>query len=185
MAIDNLSPVPKPGDRAPPSPQIPFPSPKPVLLVFLRAVGDPFAEKTFNLLTSLSTQHPHLQCIAVSHSPRPLAEQWIVDIGGEWEVEMVFDTERELYRQWGLGEGSTWYTMNPWTMWSMYRLGKDEGIWGTEEKGGSKWQMGGAFAVDAGGFVRWAKVCESADDIPDLEEGVRVLETSKTKTGLA
>lgn len=40
---------------------------------------------------------------------------------------------------------------------------------------GSRWQIGGAFAVDAGGFVRWSRPATSADDVPDFGEALRAL----------
>ncbi len=40
---------------------------------------------------------------------------------------------------------------------------------------GSRWQIGGAFAVDAGGFVRWSRPAASADDVPDFGEALRAL----------
>ena len=42
MSTDHeVAPVPQVGDRAPFSEKIPFPSPKPAILVFLRQCGDP------------------------------------------------------------------------------------------------------------------------------------------------
>ena len=43
------------------------------------------------------------------------------------------------------------------------------------ETGGNKWQIGGAFAVDAGGFVRWSKPAASADEVPDFREALKAL----------
>lgn len=47
-----------------------------------------------------------------------------------------------------------------------------------EFKTGSKWQMGGAFGVDADGYIRWAKPATAPDEIPDLKEGLRALGVS-------
>ncbi|KAK4456058.1 hypothetical protein QBC34DRAFT_453807 [Podospora aff. communis PSN243] len=179
----NLPPIPRVGDRAPWCDEIPFPSPKPVLLVFLRHCGDPFAEKTFNLLTSFSTRHPDISCIAVSHSPREATEKWIVDVGGEWEVEVVVDEERRVYKAWGLGEVGVWHEFNPRVLVRRWILGRDEGIWGTEEQTGTRWQVGGAFGVDTGGWVRWVKEEGAADDLPDFDKALKALKRSKT--GLA
>ena len=102
--------------------------------------------------------------MAVSHASARATEQWVVEVGGEWEVEVVVDEERELYRAWGLGETGAWFEWNPRVWLTKYRIGRDEGIWGTGdlhpdhrevEEGGTRWQLGGAFAVDASGFVRW------------------------------
>lgn len=50
-------------------------------------------------------------------------------MGGEWEVQMVIDPQRELYHAWGLGLSSTWYAVNPVALWHAWKLGTDEGIW--------------------------------------------------------
>ncbi|KAK0711318.1 hypothetical protein B0H67DRAFT_602120 [Lasiosphaeris hirsuta] len=107
-----------------------------------------------------------------------------------WNVEVIVDEARELYAQWGLGTTSTWYAMSPWNLYSAYRLGKDEGIWGGDQTtrgavdaSGTRWQMGGAFAMDAGGFVRWVKVPSAANDLPNFKEALQALEPAKT--GLA
>lgn len=43
------------------------------------------------------------------------------------------------------------------------------------QESGSRWQMGGAFAVDANGFVRWAKPASSADEVPNFKEVLKAL----------
>lgn len=40
---------------------------------------------------------------------------------------------------------------------------------------GSRWQIGGAFGVDADGFVRWSRPAASADEVPDFKEALRAL----------
>lgn len=64
-------------------------------------------------------------------------------------------------------------------MWSVYKLGKEEGIWNRPTESGSRWQMSGAFAVDGEGVVRWGGAAELADWIPDFGEGVRSLQGEK------
>ncbi|KAK0623315.1 hypothetical protein B0T14DRAFT_425525 [Immersiella caudata] len=81
--------------------------------------------------------------------------KWVVDVGGEWEVEVVVDEDRKLYRAWGLGDTGAWHEFNPRVLVNAYKLGRDEGIWGTQEQSGSRWQTGGAFGVDTGGWIRW------------------------------
>ncbi|KAL2024478.1 hypothetical protein VTK56DRAFT_8289 [Thermocarpiscus australiensis] len=173
-----VAPVPKVGERAPPlDKEIQFPSDKPVLVVFLRQCGDPFAEKTFKLLTKFSTKHPEIRCAAVSQCSQADTDKWVVEVGGEWEVHVIVDEQRDLYAAWGLGLSSTWYTVNPWTLWSAYRLAKEEGIWTRASETGTRWQIGGAFAVDANGIVRWAKPASSAEEVPDLKEALNALAT--------
>ncbi|KAK4157104.1 hypothetical protein C8A00DRAFT_40470 [Chaetomidium leptoderma] len=99
----------------------------------------------------------------------------IVEVGGEWEVQVITDPRRELYHAWGLGLSSTWYAVNPLTMWHTWKLGAEEGIWNRSAESGSRWQIGGAFAIDAGGFVRWGGPAASADEIPNFKEAVKAL----------
>jgi len=209
-----VAPVPQVGGRAPQSEQIRFPAAKPTVILFLRHCGCPFAEKAFRTLTSLSATHPNLHFLAVSHSSPSDTDAWVIDVGGEWEADVIVDESRLLYAQWGLGTTSTWYAYKPWALWNTYKLGVAEGIWGRKEKpraasvgsndsssheggggkgdgkkemsvhertggtysSGSVWQMGGAFAVDRMGFVRWVGVPADASEVPDLKRAVEVLE---------
>ncbi|KAK3944609.1 hypothetical protein QBC46DRAFT_373830 [Diplogelasinospora grovesii] len=180
-----VAPLPKVGDPAPTSfppptsapsaPALSFPSDKPVLVVFLRHCGCPFAEKTFKSLTKLSTRHPELHCIAVSHSSQTATDRWIIEVGGEWDVQVIVDPDRDLYSAWGLGISSTWHALSPWAIYKTYQLGKTEGIWNRTTESGSRWQTGGAFAVDKSGIVRWVQVAHSADDIPNFDDAITAL----------
>ncbi|KAK4224749.1 hypothetical protein QBC38DRAFT_287404 [Podospora fimiseda] len=176
-----VPPVPKVGDLAPSlGRDITFPYEKPVIVVFLRHCGCPFAEKTFKLFTNFSTHHPEVQCVAVSQSSVRETDNWIIQVGGEWEVHVIVDEHRDLFKRWGLGETSTWYAVNPWTLWRVYKLGTEEGIWNrTGNETGSRWQMGGAFAIDASGFVRWSKPAETADEIVSFHEAVKALKMGR------
>ncbi len=55
----------------------------------------------------------------------------------------------------------------------MYKLGKQNGIWNKPTESGSRWQTSGSFAVDGKGVVRWVKVAEAADDMPDFQEALK------------
>lgn len=134
------------------------------------------AEKSFKLLTALSSQHPSVRCIAVSHSSREATDRWVVEVGGAWDVDVVVDEERDAYAAWGLGLSSTWHAIGPTTLYSAYKLGTGEGIWSRTTQSGSRWQTGGFFAVDPLGIVRWAHVAKSADDLPDFGEALEALE---------
>ncbi|KAK0509541.1 hypothetical protein JMJ35_007935 [Cladonia borealis] len=174
----STAPIPMIGSQAPSTPQLSFPPApgKPVLIAFLRHCGCPFAEKTFLSLRSIASSHPSITCIAISHSDRPSTDHWLAAIGGAGDVRVIVDPERETYAQWGLGVSSLWHVLSPWSMWSVVRLGREEGIWNRPTESGSRWQESGAFAVDGEGVVRWGGSAERADWIPDFEEGLRVLE---------
>ncbi|KAL8367328.1 hypothetical protein RB595_009167 [Gaeumannomyces hyphopodioides] len=156
------------GDRAPSSAKLPFPTGKPTIVVFLRHCGCPFAEKTFRSLAELSTKHKGIRCIAVSHSSEDATERWVEQVGGEWEVSVLVDEARDLYAAWGLGLGSYWSVWNPRIIASAVRLSQTDHIANRTTESGSRWQTGGAFAVDALGVVRWTQVASSVDEVPDL-----------------
>ena len=172
------APLPAIGSRAPSTPQLSIPaaSGKPPLIAFLRHCGCPFAEKTLLSLRSIASSHPSITCIAVSHSDRSSTDNWLAALGGAGNVRVIVDEEREIYAKWGLGVSSLWHVLSPWSMWSVFRLGREEGIWNRPTESGSRWQESGAFAVDGEGVVRWAGRAESADWIPDFEEGLKALE---------
>ncbi|CAK7215408.1 hypothetical protein SCUCBS95973_002462 [Sporothrix curviconia] len=196
-----IAPPPVVDGTAPDSPELNLPRSKPVLLVFLRQCGDPFAEKTFRSLAALSEDRPELTCIAVSQAIREVTDLWVSDIGGAWETEVIADPERSLFARWGLGLNTSWQMFNPRALYSTFALGRNEGIWSqawggqrkvptvtatateassTEADGtpkpkipgqsvnGNKWQMGGAFAIDVAGSVRWVHVPTASDDIIDF-----------------
>lgn len=114
-----------------------------------------------------------MHLVAVSHSSAEATERWVVRVGGNWDVRVVVDEERELYAQWGLGVGSAWHVLGPRALYGALRLGRGEGIWNRPTESGSRWQTSGAFAIDASGTVRWAHVAASADDLPDLTRGLQ------------
>ncbi|KAK4194740.1 hypothetical protein QBC40DRAFT_213009, partial [Triangularia verruculosa] len=167
---------PRVGDRAPSlGPTVTFPTEKPVLVVFLRVCGCPFAEKTFTNLTTFSTTHPEITCIAVTQSPPAETDDWVISLGGAWSVTVVPDPELKLYRAWGLGENRSWYDWfvenlkvpltSPTNVTSLdHTTGH-----GRRYTGGSKWQQGAGFGVDAGGVVRWVWVGGRVDEVVDFE----------------
>ncbi|KAM3526530.1 hypothetical protein MY4038_006797 [Beauveria bassiana] len=157
------------GAAAPSSDKIPLPDGKPTVIVFLRHCGCPFAEKVFKKLSALSHKQPDIHCIAVSHSSTAATEKWIPQVGGAWSTDVVIDERRDLYAQWGLGLSSVWHMSAPSVLYSVYRLGTDEGVWNRPTESGTRWQIGGAFATDGGGVVRYAHVAKAADDMPDLK----------------
>lgn len=81
-----------------------------------------------------------------------------------------------MFARWGLGMSSLWHVLNPWSLWSVYRLGKEEGIWNRPTESGSRWQTAGSFAIDREGNVKWGRVAQSADEIPKFEDAVKAIE---------
>ncbi|GJN75072.1 thioredoxin-like fold protein [Purpureocillium lilacinum] len=175
-AVKDVAPAPKVGSPAPSTAQIPLPDGRKTLVVFLRHCGCPFAEKTFKSLTAISDQHKDdLHCVAVSHSSAEATERWVPQVGGAWQTDVVVDEGRDVYAKWGLGLSSAWHAFNPFALYSVYRLGADEGIWNRPTESGSRWQTSGAFAVDADGTIRWAHVSSAANDLPDFNAALDAL----------
>jgi hypothetical protein len=83
------------------------------------------------------------------------------------------DAERETYAAWGLGVSSFWHILNPWSMYSVYTLGKQENIWNRPTESGTRWQTSGAWAVDGDGVVKWGGVGQAASDIPEFGEALK------------
>lgn len=65
--------------------------------------------------------------------------------------------------------------LNPWSMWNVYVLGREEEIWNRPTESGSRWQTAGSWAVDGEGTVRWGGVAGSADEVRDFGEAVEKL----------
>jgi hypothetical protein len=126
-------------------------------------------------LTTISASHPELRCVAVSHSSQADTDRWVIEVGGEWEVEVIVDEARKLYAAWGLGLASTWHVLNPWSLYSTLQLGQKEGIWNRTTESGTKWQTSGAFAIDNNGVVRWLQVPRTSSEVPSLNTALAAL----------
>lgn len=173
-----IAPAPELGTRAPESNKLRLPAldGRPSVVVFLRHCGCPFAEKTFLELRRLANKFPRLNFIAVSHSSQKATEKWLSQIGGKWAVTVVVDEEREVYASWGLGVSTTYHLLNPWTQIAARKLGREEGLWGREvDPSGNRWQVGGTWATDETGLIRWGAVSKTADEIPDLVQACHIL----------
>ncbi|KAI0142827.1 hypothetical protein GGR57DRAFT_485321 [Xylariaceae sp. FL1272] len=171
----DVKPVPEVGTPAPKHPNLELPTDKPTIIVFLRHCGCPFAEKTFKSLTRLSTQHPEINFIAASHSSSESTERWVVSVGGNWDVQVLIDEERDLYSLFGLPTSTTWHVFSPVALYNTLQLGKAEGVWNRPTESGTRWQTAGAFAIDKDGIVRWKWVANRADDLADLDKAVTAL----------
>ncbi|KAB8296845.1 hypothetical protein EYC80_002256 [Monilinia laxa] len=166
--------------KAPSSSKLTFPNPngKPAIITFLRHCGCPFAEKTFLTLRTLATSHPNTHFIVLSHSAQSSTDTWLQSIGGASpsNLQVIVDSDREIYAQWGLGTSSAWHILNPWSMFSVFKLGREEQIWNRPTESGNRWQMSGNWVVDKEGIVKGGGVAKSADDIMDFEEALKLVE---------
>ncbi|KAK6391786.1 hypothetical protein LTR65_004280 [Meristemomyces frigidus] len=172
--------VPSIGSRAPTGTKLQLSSSKPTVIAFLRHCGCPFAEKTYLNLREVARSHKDVDFIAVSHSTEESTNTWLKFLpqaGSEpGNFRVIVDAELEIYAAWGLGPSGYAHVLSPWSMYEVWRLGKQEGIWNRPTESGSRWQTSGYFAVDGNGVVRWGGSAKRADDIPDFEEAVREAE---------
>ncbi|KAI9814180.1 MAG: hypothetical protein M1827_003346 [Pycnora praestabilis] len=173
-ALDT-APAPTIGARAPSTDKLTMPNAdgKPTIIAFLRHCGCPFAEKTFLNLRSTAEAHPHTQFVAVSHSDSDATNKWLAGVGEASPVQIIIDPDRELYARWGLGLSSTWHMLSPWSLWSVIKLGREEGIWNRPTESGTRWQTAGAFGIDSKGIVKWGKAADTANDLPDFQEAIK------------
>ena len=104
------------------------PDQKSTILTFLRHCGCPFAEKTFLSFRATASAHPSIQFVAISHSNQAATNKWLEAIGGAKHVHIIVDSGRDIFAQWGLGVSSFWYVLSPANMWSLYKLGREQGI---------------------------------------------------------
>jgi len=127
-------------------------------------------------MRNLANKHKDVNFVTVSHSDETSTEKWVVAVGGDWDVEVVVDAERELYLAWGLGVSSFWHVLNPLSMWSAIQLSRKKGaehFVNRPTESGTRWQTSGSFAVDKDGLVQWVRVAPSANDIPDFKEALK------------
>jgi hypothetical protein len=144
---------------------------------FTRTVSLPtltVAEKTFLNMRALASAHPDMHFTAVSHSDQPSTDRWLASLpdpsqNTQPNLSIVVDAEREAYAAWGLGVSSLWHVLG--SIPGTTKL-KQDGISVRPTESGSRWQTAGNFGVDAQGIVRWARVDQRADDMPDFTEGL-------------
>lgn len=123
------------------------------------------AEQSYLQLRSIATTYPEYHYIAISHSSSASTSKWLDSINQSHPssstssgIEIIIDESREIYAKWGLGVASFWHVLNPSSMWEAWKLGREKGIWNRPTESGSRWQIGGSFAVEEEGEVVWVEV---------------------------
>lgn len=168
------------GSKAPSTPKIKLQPGQPTILTFLRHCGCPFAEKTFLNLRETAKAHKSIAFIAISHSDQAATDTWLKSLsqaGSEpSNLQVIVDEQLEAYAAWGLGPSGYAHALSPRSLYEVWKLGREEGIWNRPTESGSRWQTSGSWAVDAKGVVRWGRPAERADDVLGFGEGVSSLE---------
>jgi hypothetical protein len=127
-------------------------------------------------MRSLANRHTSIHFIAVSHCTQQATDEWLRKVGGSWNVDMIVDQNRDLYALWGLGTSNWGHLLNPRNGYNQVLLGKNEGVWGQQVgEGGNRWQMGGAYAIDERGVVKWGGPMKSVDEAIDFEAACKAV----------
>ncbi len=127
-------------------------------------------------MRSLANRHTSIHFIAVSHCTQKATDDWLRKLGGSWNVDVIVDPTRDLYALWGLGISNWGHLLNPRNGYNQIMLGRSEGVWGQEVgEGGCRWQVGGVYAVDERGTVKWGGPMASVDEAIKMEEGIKAL----------
>lgn len=165
-----VAPVPTLGEARPVPGDI---NSKPALLVFLRHVGCPFAEKTMRDLGQFATEHPDIHCIAVSHGTPEETQRWCDGVERCESIDLVHDPGRELYAQWGLGLTPLAHWLGVQSLSGVAKLAS-QGI-RNRHPSGTRWQSAGAFGIDTNGEVVWRHIPANAADLADFDDAGNAL----------
>lgn len=167
------------GETAPDTVVLPNERKRPRVIAFLRHVGCPFAEMTLQQLRACSLAHPTIEWVAISHAPEQPTTAWCDACGGPGSVRLLSDEQRTLYAAWGLGLTTAGHFLGRRSLAGVLHLAR-RGI-RNRHPSGTRWQMAGAFAVDAQGVVRWRHLPQHAGDLPNLSQAVDALVRSAKK----
>jgi len=139
------------GDSAPRLPVVQD-TEKPVLVVFLRHTGCPFAERTVKQLNRWAATHLDVEVVCIGHGDPLVFKHWLslIDSGGNLNVYV--DEARSYYGQWGLGYTRLTHFVNIPTLIKVLGLAF-KGI-RNRVASGTRWQSAGVFLV-VGGKVVW------------------------------
>jgi AhpC/TSA antioxidant enzyme len=162
-------PTPEPPAPGEPARRLPPPGAGgdgPVVVMFLRHTGCPFAEATMRAAAESAAESSDIGWIAVSHAPARATQRWCEAVGGCGGVQVLLDPERVFYASWGLGRSSLGHFMGRRSLAQVTQLAR-RGI-RNRHPDGTRWQQAGTFAVDGSGTVRWRHLPEHAGDLPDL-----------------
>jgi hypothetical protein len=173
-----VSEVPQVGDRARSLP-VTVGDGRPVVVLFLRHTGCPFAEATVIAAREAAAQQPDVDFVAVSHASEDSTDTWCGEIGGADRVRVVSDPSRVCYAAWGLDSP---FGLTKDDLAYLFSADVRAAVKGLRSRGivnrdptGSRWQRSGSFAVDGTGIIRWRHLPAHAGELPDIDAAVRVV----------
>lgn len=126
--------------------------PSQFLLVFIRHVGCPFAERDLKALRRWGAVNPDLPIYVVSHGHSQAMQAWLSAIGGDDGLNVIIDESRSLYRAWGISVSDVWHFLGWRSLLGVVRLWF-KGI-RNRRASGTRWQKAGTFLVQ-NGSITW------------------------------
>jgi hypothetical protein len=129
----------------------------------------------FLKLRKAADENNDVQCVGISHSQEADTSRWVESVGGAGKVKIVVDPDRVIYGMYGLGISSFWHVLNPWSMASVFRLGRTEKIWNRPTESGTRWQTAGLFAADSKGVIKYSHPSQATDDLGDIDEALKAV----------
>ncbi len=112
----------------------------------------------------------------VTFDSEALGQWYVSNLGIEWPI--LLDTERNLYRGYGLLTGSWWTLGSPVAIWKYVKL-----IFaghGSLKKGKDIRQLGGNVLIDPRGIVRMHVVCSTPFDRPTVDSVLAVVRSDSS-----
>jgi hypothetical protein len=150
----------------------------PYIIVFLRHLGCPFSEITMLEVCRATDDYPDLKFVAVTQANWGQSGQWARLIAARADLHIVPDPDRTLYSAWGLGLSGWRHFAGVKPLTAVVDLYRETGI-RNRHPVGTRWQLGGAFAVDGEGFVRFMHVDEHAGDPVDIDAAAASLRSGQ------
>lgn len=132
-----------------------------MLVVFLRHVGCPFAERAVKEVRAWSARHTNSEVVLVSHGSEEDTKAWLNRIGGEGEATLIVDPARQVYGAWGLGYSKVSHFLGFKSLLTVMAL-LFKGI-RNRKASGTRWQTSATFLIEQGKVV-WMHVPNSAGD---------------------
>lgn len=114
--------------------------------------------------------------VVVTFESSPMAEAYVRQTGLEWPV--LVDTERTLYRAYGMLRGRAWDLYGPAAIWAYLRLmAKGRRL---RRPGSDVTQLGGDVLVDPSGVVRLHHVGSGPADRPSVQQLLDVVRRAQS-----
>lgn len=139
-------------------PEIRFPGRS--VLVFVRHIGCPFAERDIKRVSGWAAENPEVHVVVVTHGDEALRDVWLEDIGGAEGLTFYHDPDRRLYGQAGLGFSTASHFMGLPSLLGVMHLWR-EGI-RNRSASGTRWQRAGVLLLEDGKLI-WRHIPESAE----------------------